>query len=155
MLPLYDASPNFISGHFLLRAPCDENHVPFVTAIARHIDEHEHETHVDKIPLFYIDHASTAGSCVFHAHIPDPLNGGSPRVTDIDLINLSGETLTFNPGDVVDLNVQRTLGDISDNSYEDDVKLPSEITHGNPVFDLNDDDPDNDGIGAGGPDDEE
>jgi hypothetical protein len=93
------------------------------------IDEHEHETHVDKIPLFYIDHASTAGSCVFHAHIPDPLNGGSPRVTAIDLINLSGEILTFNPGDAVDLNVQRTLGDISDNSYEDDVKLPSEITH--------------------------
>jgi hypothetical protein len=155
VLPLYDASPNFISGHFLLRAPCDENHVPFVTAIAGHIDEHEHETHADKIPLFYIDHASTAGSCVFHAHIPDPLNGGSPRVTDIDLINLSGETLTFNPGDVVDLNVQRTLGDISDNSYEDDVKLPSEIMHGNPVFDLNDDDPDNDGLGAGGTDDEE
>ena len=77
------------------------------------------------------------------------MNGGSPRVTDIDLINLSGETITFNPGDVVDLNVQRTLGDISNNSYEDDVKLPSEITNGNPVFDLNDDDPNNDGLGAG------
>jgi hypothetical protein len=42
------------------------------------------------------------------------------------------------------LNVQRTLGDISDNSYEGDVKLPSDLTHGNPVFDLNDDDPNND-----------
>jgi hypothetical protein len=46
------------------------------------------------------------------------------------------------------LNVQRTLGDISDNSYEGDVKLPSDLTHGNPVFDLNDDDPNNDGLGA-------
>jgi hypothetical protein len=148
VLPLYDASPNFVSGHFLLRAPCDENHVPFVTVIAGHIDEHEQETHVDKIPLFYINHASTAGSCVWHAHIPDPLNGGSPRATDVDLINLSGETLKFNPGDVVDLNIQRTLGDIKDNSYEGDVKLPSDLTHGNPVFDLNDDDPNNDGLGA-------
>jgi hypothetical protein len=106
-------------------------------------------THVDKVPLFYIDHASTARSCVWHAHIPDPLNGGSPRVTDIDLINLSGEILKFKPGDVVDLIVQRTLGDISDNSYEDDVKLPSELTDGNPVFDLNDDDLSNDGLEAG------
>jgi hypothetical protein len=150
VLPLYDASPNFVSGHLLLRAPCDEDHVPFVTVIAGHIDEHEDLTHVDKVPLFYIDHASTAGSCVYHAHIPDPLNGGSPRVTDIDLINLSGEIATFNAGDAVDINVQRVLGDISDNSYEGDVKLPSELEHGNPVFDLNDDNPDNDGLGAEG-----
>jgi hypothetical protein len=149
VLPLYDASPNFVSGHFLLRAPCDENNVPIVTAIAGHIDEHEHETHVDKIPLFYIGHASTAGSCVWHSHIPDPLNGGSPRITDIDLINLSGEDITFNSGDAVDINVQRTLGDIGQNPYEeDDVLLPSEIMHGNPVFDLNDDNEDNDGLGA-------
>jgi hypothetical protein len=39
VLPLYDASPNFVSGHFLLRAPCDEDHVPFVTVIAGHIDD--------------------------------------------------------------------------------------------------------------------
>ena len=149
VLPLYDASPNFVSGHFLLRAPCDENNVPIVTAIAGHIDEHEHETHVNKIPLFYIGHASTAGSCVWHSHIPDPLNGGAPRITDIDLINLSGKDITFNSGDAVDINVQRTLGDIGQNPYEeDDVKLPSDIMHGNPVFDLNDDDEDNDGLGA-------
>jgi len=23
VLPVYDASPNFVAGHFLLRAPCD------------------------------------------------------------------------------------------------------------------------------------
>lgn len=148
VLPVYDASPNFVSGHFLLRAPCDPNtHMPYVTLIAGHIDESEHNTHMDKMPLFYIAHASTAGSCVFHAHIPDPLNGGSPRVTDIDLINLSGSDVSFNPGDVVDINVQRVLGSIAEASYEGDVKLPSELTHGNPVFDLNDDNPDNDGLG--------
>jgi hypothetical protein len=148
VLPLYDASPNFVSGHFLLRAACDENHVPLVTVIAGHIDEHEDMTHVDKVPLFYIDHASTAGKCVWHAHIPDPLNGGAPRVTDIDLINLSGKTIEFSSGDAVDINVQRTLGSINENSYEGDVKLPSEITNGNPVFDLNDDNPNNNGLGA-------
>ncbi len=149
VLPLYDASPNFVSGHFLMRAPCDvETHVPFVTVIAGHIDEHAGATHVDKVPLYYISHASTAGSCVFHAHIPDPLNGGAPRVTDIDLINLSGGDASFNPGDAVDINIQRSLGSISDNPYENG-QLPGQITHGNPVFDLNDNNPNNDGLGAG------
>lgn len=146
VLPLYDASPNFVAGHFLLRAPCDEDHVPTITVIAGHIDEHMHDTYVDKVPLYYIDHASTAGSCVYHAHLPDPLNGGAPRVTDVDLINLSGEDVEFNPGDVVDINVQRVLGSISSAPYED-TQLPGDLTHGNPIFDLNDDDPNNDGLG--------
>jgi hypothetical protein len=64
----------------------------------------------------------------------------------MDLINLSGEDVTFNPGDVVDVNVQRVLGSIADSPYEDS-QLPGELTHGNPVYDLNDDDPDNDGLG--------
>jgi hypothetical protein len=148
-MPLYDASPNFVSGHFLMRAPCDpDTKVPEVTVIAGHIDESANATRVDKVPLYYINHASTAGSCVFHAHIPDPLNGGAPRVTDIALINLSGGEITFIPGDIVDINVQRVLGKISDMPYEgEDVQLPGELTHGNPVFDLNDDNPDNDGAG--------
>jgi hypothetical protein len=148
-MPLYDASPNFVSGHFLMRAPCDpETKVPEVTVIAGHIDESANSTGVDKMPLYYIDHASTAGSCVFHAHIPDPLNGGAPRVTDVALINLSGADITFNAGDIVDINVQRVLGKISDMPYSgEDLKLPSVLTHGNPVFDLNDDNPDNDGEG--------
>lgn len=147
VLPVYDASPNFISGHFLLRAPCDnQTHVPQVTVIAGHIDESQHVTHMDKVPLYYISHASTAGSCVFHAHIPDPLNGGASRVTDIDLINLSGQDAIFNAGDAVDVNVQRVLGSISDAPY-DEMKLPGSLSHGNPVFDLNDDNPENDGLG--------
>ena len=146
VLPLYDSSPNFVAGHFLLRAPCDEGHVPTITVIAGHIDEHMHSTYVDKAPLYYIDHASTAGSCVYHAHIPDPLNGGAPRVTDIGLINLTGQPVSFNPGDVVDINIQRVLGSIVSVPYTD-MKLPGELTHGNPVYDLNDDNPDNDGLG--------
>lgn len=148
VLPVYDASPNFVSGHFLMRAPCDpETHVPQVTVIAGHIDEGRDSTFVDKIPLYYIDHASTAGGCVFHAHIPDPLNGGAPKVTDIALINLSSEDLTFSPGDVVDINIHRVLGNIGDSPYTE-MQLPGNLTQGNPVFDLNDDNPDNDGLGA-------
>jgi hypothetical protein len=146
VLPLYDASPNFVAGHFLMRAPCDEDHVPTITVIAGHIDEHMDGTFVDKVPLYYIVHASTAGSCVFHAHTPDPPNGGAPRVTDIDLINLSGADVTFNPGDAVDINIQRTLGSMSGAPYEE-MQLPGDLTHGNPVFDLNDDNPNNDGFG--------
>jgi hypothetical protein len=146
VLPLYDASPNFVSGHFLMRAPCDQDHVPTITVIAGHIDEHMDSTFVDKVPLYYIDHASTADSCVWHAHVPDPLNGGAPRVTDIDLINLSGEGVSFNPGDAVDINIQRVLGSMQSSPYEE-MQLPADLTHGNPVYDLNDDDPDNDGFG--------
>jgi hypothetical protein len=146
VLPVYDASPNFVAGHFLLRAPCDDNHMPTITVIAGHIDESEHGTHVDRVPLYYIDHASGPDSCVWHAHVPDPLNGGAPRVTDIDLVNLSGGPVSFNPGDAVDINIQRVLGSISDVPY-DEMQLPADLTHGNPVYDLNDDDPDNDGLG--------
>lgn len=150
VLPVYDSSPNFVAGHFLLRAPCDDDKVPLVTVIAGHIDESAELTHMDKIPLFYIDHASTAGSCVYHAHVPDPLNGGPPRVTDIALINLTDSEISFNHGDVVDVNIQRVLGNIGSASYEGDMKLPSELTHGNPVFNLNDENPDNDGLGTHG-----
>lgn len=146
VLPVYDASPNFVAGHFLLRAPCDDDHVPTITVIAGHIDESKHGTFVDKVPLYYIDHASGQDSCVWHAHIPDPLNGGAPRVTDIDLVNLSGAPVGFNPGDAVDINVQRVLGNIADAPYEE-MQLPAVLTHGNPVFDLNDDDHTNDGLG--------
>ena len=146
VLPVYDASPNFISGHFLMRAPCDDDNVPAVTAIAGHIDESAHGTYVDKMPLYYISHASGPDSCVYHSHVPDPLNGGAPRVTDIALVNLSGEPVSFSPGDIVDINVQRVLGSIGDAPYSE-MQLPANVTHGNPVFDLNDDNPDNDGLG--------
>lgn len=147
VLPVYDASPNFVSGHFLMRAPCDPDiHVPYVSVIAGHIDESADHTYVDTMPLYYISHASTADSCVYHAHMPDPLNGGAPRITDIALVNLSGEEASFNPGDVVDVNVQRVLGSMADSPYKE-MQLPADLEHGNPVFDLNDDDPENDGLG--------
>ncbi|MEM2760904.1 MAG: hypothetical protein QXU32_12930 [Nitrososphaerales archaeon] len=155
VMPVYDASPNFVSGHFLLRAPCEvvngDNLLkrPTVTVIAGHIDESMHHTHMDKIPLFYIPHASGPDSCVWHAHIPDPLNGGAPRVTDIDLVNFSGSPITFNPGDVVDINIQRVLGNIADAEYSDGT-LPGDLTHGNPVFNVDHSDPNKRGLGFHG-----
>jgi hypothetical protein len=138
VLPLYDSSPNFISGHFLLRAPCDDTEPPkpLATVIAGHIDESENLTHVDKVPLYFVGHASTAGSCVYHAHLPDPLEGGSPRVTDVDLVNYSPNNVTFNAGDAVDINIQRSLGNIG-NFYEGNVLLPLQLSGSNPVIDLN------------------
>jgi hypothetical protein len=140
VLPLYDSSPNFISGHFLLRAPCDDSEPPkpLVSPIAGHIDELSNLTHVEEVPLFYIGHASTAGSCVYHAHLPDPLEGGSPRITDVDLVNYSPDPVTFNPGDAVDINIQRSLGSIG-SFYAGDELLPLELSGNNKVIDLNED----------------
>ena len=143
VLPVYDASPNFVSGHFSLRSICvdsdpedSEPPKPLVTVIAGHIDEELNLTHVDKVPLYYVGQASTAGSCVYHAHIPDPLEGGSPRITDVDLVNYSPQPITFNPGDAVDINIQRSLGNIG-SYYEGDVLLPLDLEGNNPVLDLN------------------
>ena len=56
----------------------------------------------------------------------------------------------FNAGDAVDINVQRVLGTIED-FYEGDMILPLQIPELfpdlNPVFNLNDDDTTNDGLG--------
>ena len=156
VFPLYDASPNYVSGHFLLTSPCepvsdgDDTYQPLVSAIAGHIDEHASGTHMEPIPLFYINTVSSptlAGNgdqCVFHAHIPDPLNGGAPRVTDIDLVNLSGADIEFKPGHIVDINIQRVLGSIADDPYENGphVDLSRDV-----IYDLNDDDTTNDGLG--------
>jgi hypothetical protein len=159
IFPLYDASPNFVSGHLLIKAPCapvtdgDDTYRPTVTVIAGHVDEFNASTHMEKIPLFYIAAVSDApNSCIWHAHIPDPLNGGSPRVTDIDLINLSGAPITFNVGDVVDLNIQRVLGSINDAPYTGGPVVITSDANGvyNPVFDLNDSDAANDGLGHTG-----
>jgi hypothetical protein len=152
VFPIYDSSPNFVSGHFLYKGPCeggilndetnddDRDGIPFepiVSVIAGHIDERAELTHVDFVPLYYVPHASPIeGICVYHAHIPDPLEGGSPRVTDIDLVNYSPNTVRFNPGDAVDVNIQRTLGSIG-NYYEGDQLLPLELEGNNPVIDLN------------------
>ncbi|MGY5146950.1 MAG: hypothetical protein ACW9W4_02995 [Candidatus Nitrosopumilus sp. bin_7KS] len=156
VFPLYDASPNYVSGHFLLTSPCepvsegDDTYQPLVTAIAGHIDEHASGTHMEPIPLFYINTVSSpafgngGAQCVFHAHIPDPLNGGAPRVTDIDLVNLSGADIEFKPGHIVDINVQRVLGSIADDPY---TGGPVVILERNVIYDLNDADHTNDGLG--------
>jgi hypothetical protein len=152
IFPLYDASPNFVAGHFLLKAPCapvddgDDTYRPTVTAIAGHVDEDNKFTHMEKIPLFYIAAVSDApNSCIWHAHIPDPVNGGSPRVTDIDLINNSGAPIEFHAGDIVDINIQSVLGSIASSPYTDGPFV--DIGGYNPVFDLNDSDHTNDGLG--------
>lgn len=161
IFPVYDASPNYVAGHFLLKAPCaevalgDDTMRPTVTVVAGHVDEHNMATHMEKIQLFYIAAVSNApDSCIWHAHIPDPLNGGSPRVTDIDLINLSGAPITFSAGDVVDVNIQQVLGSISSDKYTGGPTVILNDVNGdyNPIFDLNDADPSNDGLGlVGGP----
>ena len=159
IFPLYDSSPNFVAGHLLLKAPCtpvtdgDDTMKPTVTVVAGHVDELNANTHMEKVPLYYIAAVSDApNSCVWHAHIPDPLNGGSPRVTDIDLINLSGAPITFSAGDVVDLNIQRVLGNIADAKYTGGPIVIVDDVNGvyNPVFDLNDSDAENDGLGHTG-----
>lgn len=159
IFPLYDSSPNFVAGHLLLKAPCapvtdgDDTMKPTVTVVAGHVDELNANTHMEKIPLYYIAAVSDApNSCVWHAHIPDPLNGGSPRVTDIDLINLSGAPITFSVGDVVDLNIQRVLGNIADAKYTGGPIVIVDDVNGvyNPVLDLNDSDTENDGLGHTG-----
>ncbi|MGD1838057.1 MAG: hypothetical protein ACPKPY_08375 [Nitrososphaeraceae archaeon] len=156
VLPIYDSSPNFISGHLLLRAPCvadpsdseGDTFIPTVTVIAGHIDEQSDTTFVEKVPLFYIGHASGQdNSCVWHSHIPDPLNGGSPRNTDIALVNYDENPVEFNDGDVVDVNTQRVLGSIGSAPYNS-PQLPGDLSGFNPVFDLNDADDENNGLGA-------
>ena len=151
VVPLYDASPNFVSGHFLYRTTCDNPYDLKVSVIAGHIDEHSGNTYVDFVPLYYISHASPpgVGSCVYHAHIPDPVNGGAPRATDVDLVNYSEETVIFNQGDAVDMNVQRVLGSIG-TFYQGNSQVPLDpdlVNGNNPVFDLNDGNLDNDGLG--------
>ena len=80
VLPLYDASPNFVAGHYLMRATCDpETKVPLVTVIAGHIDESAEGTFVDKVPLYYIDHASTSDSCLYYSYVTDALSCAPAR----------------------------------------------------------------------------
>ena len=154
VLPLYDASPNYVSGHFLLTDGCvpvtegDDTYRPRVNVIAGHIDESVENTHIEPISLFYISHASNpdVDRCVWHAHIPDPLNGGAPRVTDIFLYNGDESSVTFGGQHVVDINIQSVLGNIGENPYTETV---AEFGL-NTIYDLNDGDPDNDGLGHSG-----
>ena len=53
-----------------------------------------------------------------------------------DLVFYSPNSVTFKPGDAVDINVQRSLGSIGE-FYEGDEQLPLDLTGNNPVIDLN------------------
>ena len=160
VMPVYDASPNYVSGHFLLTDECvlvdgepgddpaNDTYQPRVAVIAGHIDEFNANTHIEPMPLFYINLVSNQDNrCVWHAHIPDPLNGGAPRVTDIAIANLGDSNVAFSGQHVIDINIQSVLGNIGENPYEDG---PVVILDDNPIFDLNDDDHDNDGLGHSG-----
>ena len=151
-------APTLYLDTILLRAPCEvdpsdsdsDTFIPTVTVIAGHIDEHAGNlTFVEKVPLFYIGSASGSdNSCIWHSHVPDPLNGGSPRNTDIALVNYDDTNpVEFNDGDIVDINVQRVLGSIGSAPYNS-PQLPGDLSGFNPVFDLNDADDTNDGLGA-------
>ena len=152
LLPVYDASPNYVSGHFMLTDGCvpvaegDDTYRPRVNVIAGHIDELAANTHIEPIPLFYISHASNpdVDRCVFHAHVPDPLNGGAPRVTDIALVNAGETAVTFSGQHIVDINIQSVLGNIGEDPYEDGPHVDLDQ---NTIYDLNDDEHDNDGLG--------
>ena len=66
------------------------------------------------------------------------------KISDIDLVNLSGADIEFKPVHVVDINVQRVLGSIADDPYENGPVVTLER---NIIYDLNDDDTTNDGLG--------
>ena len=105
--------------------------------------------------MYYISGASDLfgnNICVWHAHLPDPLNGGAPRVTDIDLINTSNDPIVFTAGHVVDINIQQVLGNIGSAPYGPSADGLPDISGvvPNPIFDLNDDETDNDGLGHTG-----
>ena len=110
-------------------------------------------THVEPIPLYFIAHASpptdTAYRAVFtmHTYLILLMEVHLETLMLTYLIALVVELL-FNEGDAVDTNVQRTLGSIED-FYEGEMLLPScdPPFQFNPVFNLNDRDPFNDGLG--------
>ena len=164
VLPLYDASPNYVTGHILLSSPCepiskgDDTYQPKVSLVAGHVDESAEGTYLAPVPLYYISFVSNApDTCIFHAHIPDPINDGSttigedkletaPKVTDIALINLSDKKIKFKGTHMVDINIQSVLGSIS-GAYHDG---PHVDLSRNMIYDLNDDDNTNDGFGHSG-----
>ena len=64
------------------------------------------------------------------------------------MINLSDEDVTFSSGHVVDINIQQVLGSIGSAQYSSGPDLTGVVP--NPIFDLNDDETDNDGLGHTG-----
>ncbi len=117
--PLADYSPNYVSGHLLVRIPCDANAKPLVTPIAGHVDELPERTWMAPAQLNYIPHASNPGNtCVYHSHIPAvDLHGvgnpGAPRITDIGLLNQGKKNIVFRTANVMSFTLLQVLGDIN------------------------------------------
>jgi hypothetical protein len=117
--PLADYSPNYVTGHLLVRIPCDNNAVPLVTPVAGHVDERADRTWVAPAQLNYIEHASKPGdTCVYHSHIPavdiDGVgNPGAPRITDIGLLNQGKKNVVFRTANAMSFTLLQVLGDIN------------------------------------------
>ncbi|WP_337862480.1 hypothetical protein [Nitrososphaera sp.] len=118
-MPVVDFSPNYVTGHLLLRAPCDADGNPAVIPVGGHIDEIANRTYVDQLQMNYIAHASAPGkSCVYHSHVPavklsSIANAGPPRVTDIGLLNVGTKNVVFRTGNTVSFTVLTVAGEIN------------------------------------------
>lgn len=131
-MPLVDFSPNYVSGHLLVRIPCDSNGVPLVTPVAGHIDESASRTYVEPAQLNIIPHASSLGNtCVYHSHIPaadtnDVGVPGAPRITDIGLLNQGTKNVVFRTSNAMSFTLLRVLGDINPpNQYGPSGTMPA------------------------------
>lgn len=117
--PLADYSPNYVTGHLLVRIPCDSNAKPLVTPVAGHIDELAERTWVTQAQLNYIPHASSPGNtCVYHSHIPavditGVGNPGAPRITDIGLLNQGQKNVVFRTANAMSFTLLTVVGDIN------------------------------------------
>lgn len=117
--PLADYSPNYVTGHLLVRIPCDANAKPLVTPIAGHVDELPERTWMAPAQLNYIPHASSPGNtCVYHSHIPavdltEVGQPGAPRITDIGLLNQGTKNVVFRTANVMSFTLLNVAGDIN------------------------------------------
>lgn len=131
-LPVVDFSPNYVTGHLLLRIPCDAEGNPAVIPIGGHIDEEEDKTYVDQLQINYIAHASDPGkSCVYHSHVPAVKlstldKPGPPRITDIGILNHSDKVVVFRTANAVSFSLLTVVGEITGaNGYGPGSSLPA------------------------------
>ncbi|MBS3925439.1 MAG: hypothetical protein KGZ34_01925 [Nitrosarchaeum sp.] len=130
-LPLADYSPNYVTGHFLARIPCDSTGKPLVIPVAGHVDELPNRTWLDQAQLNLIEHVSNKGkTCVYHSHIPavdltQVGNPGAPRITDIGLLNLSDKNVVFRTGNAMSFTILSVVGNINPpNNYGPGGNMP-------------------------------
>lgn len=131
-LPVVDFSPNYVTGHLLLRVPCDADGNPAVIPVGGHIDESANKTYVDQLQMNYIEHASTPGkSCVYHSHVPAVKlttldKPGPPRISDLGLLNVSDKNVVFRTGNAVSFTLLTVVGELSGtNGYGPGSSLPA------------------------------